>query len=1179
MSRVTAVLLSVILFSTLSFTQSVAKKAPVLLLEPSSNTVKKEKVYRELNFAENYVLVDSMYNAYGAALSLLNPLAYDPWSNTAAVIHRGAPPYTASSGQLWYNISTDKGLTWSLVNFPINSYPLIARYPSMAISNPAKGNISSTTGFFSWPEITPSTFGYLGYGADQPLGAGSPFSISYQGDVMFSSQAPTWANDSIFYMFWAADQQISNSITLFRTDFITLDIIDPPQWQSFQDGGCLLLGGFSRNGVQYFAVLGTLEDPDTSNPIITGWYPAYSKSTDNGITWSEWNIADFRTIPGLTKYDRLWDWEKGDPYVRYQGDIIVDNEGYVHLIFGVTDTTTDGNSGNNAIIEVYESAEGWKGKVIAEYGPESDLTDWTYGSLNQCGYSAYLSVSDDGKILAAQWAMGTGPDNLVDLFYSYRQINGEWFSPVNLTNTPGINESISHMSPQMKSGPDDNYTFFSMYVYDGSGAVPPDDISITNIYIAPVTFEVTIQPAVTVIQPNGGENIAAGTEYNIKWFSTKVSDVKIEFTTNSGASWITITGSTPSSGSYNWDVPNLFSDNCRIKISDVSNPDLYDISDNDFTVTEAMISVISPNGGENWQTGSTQNILWESTIAGNIKIEFSTNNGNTWSIAADNIPNDGIYEWSIPNTPSNSCKVRISDVSNPSVNGTSEDIFYINPFAYYAKIGTIPVWIDSDYDGLVVKNVTGNGSFIGTGTITGYQWYVNNTLISNEMNPDIELVTGTNILKLVVTSNTGQPAVDTKYVSVYSSKLSMGSAILSGISQLGKNFYVTSTNNGVYRIDSTGTILQSYLTGGSIESALTISRKTSLMYVGSGERRLYCFDAGLNSLWDTGLGGLVDNSVSLNYNGDIVYIGVNDNTYNLGSLRSVTAGNGNPRWNLQVEGRILSSPAVLELTDSLNNVVKTIIYFGTNKGVFYAVEDLGTSGSIFWSYETSPDSAIISSPAVSSDGMIYISSMNGYLYRFTWDGYYQTGWKKFIGGPVISSPVIDENGIVYIASSNGHIAGYGKEFIYNSEPLKTFYQKTKINGTPAIGPDGTLLIGLNNGKFFALEKNAPGREMKAKWYFEAPGPIYAPALITENGIVYIGTLTGDVFVLSDPGTGSHSIKAEWPTFRGDNQRSKVVRILQGIVSVSEENVITEYFLYQNYPNPFNPATKIKYQIP
>jgi hypothetical protein len=86
--------------------------------------------------------------------------------------------------------------------------------------------------------------------------------------------------------------------------------------------------------------------------------------------------------------------------------------------------------------------------------------------------------------------------------------------------------------------------------------------------------------------------------------------------------------------------------------------------------------VISPNGGETWVAGSSHNITWTSasTIA-NVKIEYSTNAGASYTTIIASTANDGSYPWTIPNTPSALCLVRVSDASNATVNDVSNAAF------------------------------------------------------------------------------------------------------------------------------------------------------------------------------------------------------------------------------------------------------------------------------------------------------------------------------------------------------------------------------------------------------------------------------------------------------------------------------------------------------------------------
>jgi len=83
----------------------------------------------------------------------------------------------------------------------------------------------------------------------------------------------------------------------------------------------------------------------------------------------------------------------------------------------------------------------------------------------------------------------------------------------------------------------------------------------------------------------------------------------------------------------------------------------------------AGITVVSPNGGESWMAGSSHNITWLSSgVAGNIKIEYSTDGGAAWSVAAASVANTGTYSWTVPGTLSASCLARVT-----SLDGAASD--------------------------------------------------------------------------------------------------------------------------------------------------------------------------------------------------------------------------------------------------------------------------------------------------------------------------------------------------------------------------------------------------------------------------------------------------------------------------------------------------------------------------
>jgi hypothetical protein len=113
-------------------------------------------------------------------------------------------------------------------------------------------------------------------------------------------------------------------------------------------------------------------------------------------------------------------------------------------------------------------------------------------------------------------------------------------------------------------------------IYDATDSIPSVE--------SKSTFTILPQPAVTVLTPNGGEQLTAGTVYGITWTSQAIGKVKIELTQNNGADWTTIADSVISGGTYNWTVPNVTSSLCKIRISNSAGGNPSDVSDNVFTI-------------------------------------------------------------------------------------------------------------------------------------------------------------------------------------------------------------------------------------------------------------------------------------------------------------------------------------------------------------------------------------------------------------------------------------------------------------------------------------------------------------------------------------------------------------------------------------------------------------------
>ncbi len=239
------------------------------------------------------------------------------------------------------------------------------------------------------------------------------------------------------------------------------------------------------------------------------------------------------------------------------------------------------------------------------------------------------------------------------------------------------------------------------------------------------------EASISIISPNGGENLQANTSTSISWTSTNVKDIMIEFSKNNGAEWEIVVASTPSDGNHTWaSVPDIYSELCAIRISDVSRNDVTSVSASTFTITNLVnetIKILFPNGGEEWEAGTLQNITWEASAITNVDLEYTDNNGNSWTTIVSSLPSTGAYQWTVPsdlNSPQSKIRIKDSDDGDPV--DESDGIFTIKPKPsirvtspqggkiYSTQEEVNITWESSGIDYVGIRYTTTNG--IGSGT-------------------------------------------------------------------------------------------------------------------------------------------------------------------------------------------------------------------------------------------------------------------------------------------------------------------------------------------------------------------------------------------------------------------------------------------------------------------------------
>jgi hypothetical protein len=188
---------------------------------------------------------------------------------------------------------------------------------------------------------------------------------------------------------------------------------------------------------------------------------------------------------------------------------------------------------------------------------------------------------------------------------------------------------------------------------------------------------------ITVTSPNGGETWEVGSSYEIKWTGTGIDVVTIEYSQDYGTTWQTIVQTTPNSGSFDWAIPDIASDQCLVRVTandGGGDPRPTDVSDEVFSIVlppPPTITVTAPNGGEQLAVGSRFDITWLSSGTREaVKIEYSVNSGDTWMEIAAAAENNGKYDWLVPDTPSETCLVRIGETGGEAMD-ISDAVFSI----------------------------------------------------------------------------------------------------------------------------------------------------------------------------------------------------------------------------------------------------------------------------------------------------------------------------------------------------------------------------------------------------------------------------------------------------------------------------------------------------------------------
>jgi len=198
-------------------------------------------------------------------------------------------------------------------------------------------------------------------------------------------------------------------------------------------------------------------------------------------------------------------------------------------------------------------------------------------------------------------------------------------------------------------------------------------------------YKLQYPTSIHVISPNGGEIYTSGVHHLIQWSAENMYAVKLDYTTNNGASWITIADSLPlAQQSYDWVVPAAISSQYRVRVSDRGFTATSDTSDTTFSVIPLYL--YSPNGGEQWNSGSYHIISWSMNEFATNKLYYSLDSGATWNYITKLSNPIHEYQWFVPEGLNSAhCLVKVVNGADSTVYDGSDSVFSIqSPAAYRA---------------------------------------------------------------------------------------------------------------------------------------------------------------------------------------------------------------------------------------------------------------------------------------------------------------------------------------------------------------------------------------------------------------------------------------------------------------------------------------------------------------
>lgn len=325
---------------------------------------------------------------------------------------------------------------------------------------------------------------------------------------------------------------------------------------------------------------------------------------------------------------------------------------------------------------------------------------------------------------------------------------------------------------------------------------------------------------------------------------------------------------------------------------------------------------------------------------------------------------------------------------------------------------------------------------------------------------------------------------------VWSQMLADSAEFSSPAVDLAGNVYIGDVGDRLSKISPAGAVLWRYDTGGNLRRSSPAIADDGTVYVGSSDGLLHAVNPNGTRRWAYTAGGSIKTSPTVGADGSI-YFGADD-----GVLYALSPA-GTLRWSYATGDTIRSSPAIL--SDTLVVVgsndggiyalrtngqfrwsgftggpVKAGITVGQGDDIFVASQDrflyaLRRHGALNWALFT--NNTLRSAPSIGIRGDIYLAQANQ-VYCYSDDG--DTSWVATLPAEILATPIVHTNPsdsleTVIVGAEDGLLYG-----LVDGDVTWTVALGASIRGAAAIGADGTIYVGANDGRLYAIGNATAG---------------------------------------------------------------------------------------------------------